>query len=204
MLRSRIRNPSHQLPCLEPPFCAQLLLRRLIPLPHHSRRIRAPPLQSRDHSPEARRVFASKLAHVPVISRDARTFGSVQDRRGAALGHDVVFCEFEIGTLLFPEEEDVEAGHERGELVGDVLEDFGVLFEGAEEGGVCFEGFGGDGGGGEFLETAEEVRLAGAVVRGAEEDDAVGAGVDGVDVGDFGGGTGCRVSEGSFHDDAAE
>ena len=38
---------------------------------------------------------------------------------------------------------------------------------------------------------------------GAEEEDAVGAGVDGVDVGDFGGGAGCGVGEGSFDDDAA-
>lgn len=97
----------------------------------------------------------------------------------------------------------MEAGHERCELVGYALEDFGVLFEGAEEGRVCLKGFCGDGGGGEFLKAAEEVCFAGAVVGGAEEDDAVGAGVDGVDVGDLGGGAGSGVSEGLFHDDAA-
>ena len=138
-----------------------------------------------------------------MIGCDARAFRPVQYRRRAALVHDVLFRVFEICALLFPEEEDVEAGHEWCELVGDVLEDFGVLFEGAEEGGVCFEGLGGDGGGGEFLEAGEEVRFAGAVVGGAEEDDAVGAGVDGVDVGDFGGGAGCGVREGSFDDDTA-
>ena len=139
-----------------------------------------------------------------MIGRDARAFRPVQNRRRAALVYDVILAVFEIRALLLPEEEDVEAGDERGELVGDVLEDFGVLFEGAEEGGVRLEGFGGDGGRGEFLEAAEEVRFAGAVVGGAEEDDAVGAGVDGVDVGDFGGCAGCGVGEGSFHDDAAE
>ena len=155
------------------------------------------------HGPKARRILAAKFAHILVISRDARAFCPVQNRRRAALVHDVIFGVFEVCALLFPEEEDVEAGHEWRELVGDILEDFGVLFEGAEEGRVCLEGFGGDGGGDEFLKAAEEVRFAGAVVGSAEEDDAVGAGVDGVDVGDFGGGAGCRVSEGSFHDDAA-
>ena len=77
------------------------------------------------------------------------------------------------------------------------------MLEGAEEGGVCFKGLFGNGDGGKFLEAVEEVRFAGAEVGGAEEDDAVGAGVDGVDVGAFGGGAGCRVGEGSFDDNAA-
>ena len=98
----------------------------------------------------------------------------------------------------------MEAGHERCELIGDVLEHFRVFFQGAQEGRVRFEDFLGDRDGGEFLEAGEEVRFAGAEVGGAEEEDAVGAGVDGVDVGDFGGGAGCGVGEGSFDDDAAE
>ena len=47
------------------------------------------------------------------------------------------------------------------------------------------------------------MRFAGAQVGGAEEEDTVGAGVDGVDVGDLGGGAGCGVGESSFDDDTA-
>lgn len=54
------------------------------------------------------------------------------------------------------------------------------------------------------MEAAGEVRFAGAEVRGAEEEDPVGAGVDGVEVGDFGGGARFGVGEGLFDDDAAE
>lgn len=45
--------------------------------------------------------------------------------------------------------------------------------------------------------------FAGAVVRGAEEEDAVGAGVDGVEVRDLGRGAGLGVGEGSFDYDTA-
>ena len=88
-------------------------------------------------------------------------------------------------------------------MVGDALQDFGVLFEGAQEGGVRYEGLSGEGDGGEFLQAAEEVRFAGAEVRGAEEEDGVGAGVDGVEVGDFGGGARVGIGEGSFDYDPA-
>ena len=54
------------------------------------------------------------------------------------------------------------------------------------------------------MEAAEEMGFAGAEVGGAEKEEGVGAGVDGVQVGDFGRGAGCGVGEGSFDDDAAE
>ena len=72
-------------------------------------------------------------------------------------------------------------------MIGDVLQGFGIFFQGAKEAGGCFEeGFRGAEGG-EFLEGGGELGFAGAVVGGAEEEDGVGAGVDGVEVGDFGG-----------------
>ena len=83
------------------------------------------------------------------------------------------------------------------------MDDFGVFLEGAPEGRLCFERPAGEGDGDEFLEAAEEVRFAGAEVGGAEEDDAVGAGVDGVEVRDFGGGARFGVGEGSFDDNTA-
>ena len=138
-----------------------------------------------------------------MTSGDARTLRPVQHRCSAALVHNVILCVFQIRALLLPEKEDVESGHERRELIVDVLEHFRVFFKGAQEGRVRFERFLGDGDGGQFLEAGEEVRFAGAEVRGAEEEDAVGADVDGVDVGDFGRGAGCGVGEGSFDDDAA-
>ena len=89
-------------------------------------------------------------------------------------------------------------------MVADVLQHLRVAFEGAQQGRVGLEGLAGQGGGGELLEAVGEVRVAGAVVRGAEEDEAVGAGVDGVQVGDLGGGARGGVGEGPFDDDAAE
>lgn len=80
----------------------------------------------------------------------------------------------------------MEAWHEGGEVVGNILQNFGVFFEGLDEARVGFEELFGDGEGGEFLEAGEDVGFGGAVVGGAEEEDAVGAGVDGVEVGDFG------------------
>ena len=139
-----------------------------------------------------------------MVGRDARPLRAVHDGRRAALVDDVVARVFEIGALLLPEEEDAEARQERGELVADVLQHLRVAFEGAQQGRVGLEGLAGQGGGGELLEAAGEVRVAGAVVRGAEEDEAVGAGVDGVQVGDFGRGARGGVCEGPFHDDAAE
>ena len=123
-----------------------------------------------------------------MISRDARPLRPIQYGRRTALIHNIILRVFQIRPLLLPEEEDAKTRHERGELVGDVLQDFAVLFEGAQEGGVRFQRFAGQGGGGEFLQAAEQVGFAGTEVRGAEEEDGVGAGVDGVEVGDFGGG----------------
>lgn len=197
------RNPSDQLPRLAPPFDPQLPRRDLVPPPHHRRRRRPVPLQRRGHGPEPRCVLRGELAHGPVIGRDARALRAVQHGRRAALVDDVVPRVLQVGPVLLPEEEDAEAREERGELVVDVLEHFGVFFQGPQEGGVRLEGLFGEGGGGELLEAAEEVRFAGAEVRGAEEEDGVGAGVDGVEVGDFGGGAGFGVCQGSFDDDAA-
>lgn len=89
----------------------------------------------------------------------------------------------------------MEAWHQGCELVGDVLQDFRVFFQGSDEAGVGFEQFSGDGEGGQFLEGGEEVGAGGAGVGGAEEEAAVGAGVDGVEVGDFGCGSTHGVCE---------
>ena len=139
-----------------------------------------------------------------MICRDARPLRCIQDRRRAALVHDVILCVFQIRSFLLPQEKDTESRHERCELVGDVLQHFRVFFERAQEGRVCFEGLVREGDGGELLKAAQEMRSAGAEVGGAEEEDAVGAGVDGVQVGDLGRGAGFGVGEGSFDDDAAE
>lgn len=179
------------------------MLRDSIPLPHHRRRIHPIPLQRGHHGPEPRRVSTIKFTHTPMISRDTRPLRPIQHRRCAALVHDVILCVFQIRPFLLPEEKHAEARHEWYELVGNLLQHFGVFLEGAQEGGVRFEGLSGQGHGGEFLKAAEQVGFAGAEVRGAEKEDAVGAGVDGVVVGDFGGGAGVGVGEGSFDDDAA-
>lgn len=139
-----------------------------------------------------------------MIRRDARPLRRIQDRCRATLIYDIVPREFQIRSFLLPEEKHTEPWHERCELVGDVLQHFRVFFEGAQEGGICFQGLVWEGEGGELLEAAEEMGFAGAEVGGAEEEDAVGAGVDGVEVGDFGSGAGGGVGEGSFDDDAAE
>lgn len=139
-----------------------------------------------------------------MIGGDARALRPVQNRRRAALAHDVIPRVLQVRALLLPEEEDAEARQERGELVADVLQHLRVLLERAQQGRVRFERPARQGDGGEFLQAADEVRFAGAEVRGAEEEDPVGAGVDGVEVGDFGGGARFGVGEGLFDDDAAE
>ncbi len=139
-----------------------------------------------------------------MIRRDARPLRPVQHRRRAAFIDDVVPRVLKIRALLLPEEEDAEAGQERREAVVDALQDLRVLLQGAQEGRVGGQGFFRQGDGRELLEAGEEVRAAGAEVRGAEEEEAVGAGVDGVDVGDFGGGARGGVGEGGLDDDAAE
>ncbi len=73
---------------------------------------------------------------------------------------------------------------------------FRALLEGADErgglGGSSGEGCGLD----EALKVAQPGCFGGSVVGGAEEEDAVGVGEDGVVVGDFGGGAGLGVGEG--------
>lgn len=122
-----------------------------------------------------------------MISRDTGPLRIVQNGRRARFVNDIIFRVLEIHAFLFPEEVDVEACHQRSELVGDVLEGFGIGFERADEVGIGGKQFWGHGEGGEFLEAGEKVGFGGASVWGAEEEDAVGAGVDGVEVGDLGG-----------------
>ena len=95
-----------------------------------------------------------------MISRDARPLRPIQHRRRAALLHNVILRVLEIRPFLLPEEKHAEARHERCELVGDALQDLGVLLEGAQEGGVRFERLPREGDGGEFLQAGEEVRFA--------------------------------------------
>lgn len=128
-----------------------------------------------------------------MIRRNPRPLGIIERRRRTCLVHDVVPLVPEVGFLLFPEEVDVEALHEGEEVVCDVLQDFGFFFERGEQ--TTFEvgqRFG-NGEAGEVLDCGEEVGFGAAVVGSAEEEDGVGAGGDGLDVGDFAGGARCRV-----------
>lgn len=43
--------------------------------------------------------------------------------------HDIISFVLEIGLLLLPKEEYAKTRHQRGELVGDVLQRFGFFFE---------------------------------------------------------------------------
>lgn len=83
-----------------------------------------------------------------MIRRNARSLYPIQDRCGTMLIDDVIPRVLEVSTILFPEEVDAEAVHERRELVRDVLQDLGVGLEGAHERRVRLEQLLGDGEGG--------------------------------------------------------
>lgn len=130
-------------------------------------------------------MFILEPAHGAVIRGDAAPLRVVQDRRGAGFINDVVLCILQIGAFLLPEEEDMEARHQRRELIRDILEHLGILLERVYQAGISFKDPFGYGERGHFLQAVEEVRFTGATVGGAKEENAVGTGIDGVQVSDF-------------------
>lgn len=56
-----------------------------------------------------------------MVGGDTSPFNVIQNRRRAGLVDNIIFSILQISFLLLPEEVDAEVGHERRELVGDVL-----------------------------------------------------------------------------------
>lgn len=86
-------------------------------------------LKGTDHSKESLVCWTFELDHARVRSRDSRALCLVVNRRSTLTGDNVLFSKLEVRLLLLPEEVDIKVLHHGYEVLGDVLQGLGFLFQ---------------------------------------------------------------------------
>jgi len=153
---------------------------------------------------EPRSVLVVELAHVAVVRLDAHALDALQDGRRGGLVDDDLAGALDVHGFGLVEEVDVEAGDDVDEEEVDVLQELVVRLERLDELGRRVHELLGQHRAADVLQQVAPFGHVGAVVRRAQEQDAVGRDVDGPEVLELLAGHAAAVQERALDDEAAE